>query len=116
MVVGIEELQVVPGRDRHTGVPRGRQPAVLTADVAHARGVVRGADVADVERGVIAAELDHDVVEVGRGLEPGLTADGDVLAALDEEERSTLVAEPDGEALRFDIRLQGERQTSFFAL
>ena len=47
--------------------------------------------------------------------EPANAADP-VLAALDEEERSTLVAEPDGEALRFDIRLQGERQTSFFAL
>jgi protocatechuate 3,4-dioxygenase alpha subunit len=31
--------------------------------------------------------------------------------------RSTLVAEPDGEGgLRFDVRLQGDRQTAFFAL
>lgn len=30
--------------------------------------------------------------------------------------RETLVARPDGDALRFDIRLQGDRQTEFFAV
>ena len=39
-----------------------------------------------------------------------------VLAALDADERATLVAEPAGEVLRFDIRLQGDRQTAFFAV
>lgn len=39
-----------------------------------------------------------------------------VLSELDSGERSTLVAQPDGDGLRFDIRLQGERQTVFFAL
>jgi protocatechuate 3,4-dioxygenase alpha subunit len=40
-----------------------------------------------------------------------------VLAGLDAERRSTLVAEPDGDdALRFDVRLQGERETVFFAV
>ena len=40
-----------------------------------------------------------------------------VLSGVDEGRRATLVAvpEPDG-ALRFDIRLQGDRQTVFFAL
>jgi protocatechuate 3,4-dioxygenase alpha subunit len=43
--------------------------------------------------------------------------DGDpVLASLDRGERETLVARPDGHALRFDIRLQGEQQTVFFAV
>jgi protocatechuate 3,4-dioxygenase alpha subunit len=32
----------------------------------------------------------------------------------DDALRSTLVARPDGDGLRFDIRLQGERQTAFF--
>lgn len=31
-------------------------------------------------------------------------------------DRATLVAEPSGDALRFDIRLQGERETVFFAV
>ncbi len=43
--------------------------------------------------------------------------DGDpVLAALDPGERDTLVARRDGDALRFDIRLQGDQQTVFFAV
>jgi protocatechuate 3,4-dioxygenase, alpha subunit len=47
--------------------------------------------------------------------EPANAADR-VLAALDDEQRATLVAVPDGDTLRFDIRLQGETQTAFFAL
>jgi protocatechuate 3,4-dioxygenase alpha subunit len=35
-------------------------------------------------------------------------------AALDGRQRTTLVARPDGDALRFDIHLQGERETVFF--
>ena len=37
-----------------------------------------------------------------------------VLMGLSEDERTTLVAESDGDGLRFDIRLQGERETTFF--
>lgn len=36
------------------------------------------------------------------------------LAALEPAERATLVARDEGETLRFDIRLQGEGQTTFF--
>jgi protocatechuate 3,4-dioxygenase, alpha subunit len=39
-----------------------------------------------------------------------------VLAALDPGERGSLVARMDGDGLTFDIRLQGEGQTTFFAL
>ena len=39
-----------------------------------------------------------------------------VLSSLPEDERATLVAVPEEGALRFDIRLQGERQTVFFAV
>jgi protocatechuate 3,4-dioxygenase alpha subunit len=39
-----------------------------------------------------------------------------VLSALDPAERATLVARPDGAGARFDIRLQGEGRTTFFAL
>jgi protocatechuate 3,4-dioxygenase alpha subunit len=39
-----------------------------------------------------------------------------ILSALDPESRATLVARDDDGALRFDIRLQGERQTAFFAV
>jgi len=38
-----------------------------------------------------------------------------VLAAVDERRRHTLVARREGAILRFDIRLQGEGETVFFA-
>ena len=39
-----------------------------------------------------------------------------VLAELGDDERTTLVALAEGGGLRFDIRLQGEGQTTFFAV
>jgi protocatechuate 3,4-dioxygenase alpha subunit len=39
-----------------------------------------------------------------------------ILSALEPGLRETLVAVADGESLRLDIHLQGERQTAFFAL
>ncbi len=39
-----------------------------------------------------------------------------VLATLDPAARSTLVANAEGGILRFDIHLQGDRETTFFAL
>ena len=42
--------------------------------------------------------------------------DDAVLVELDRVDRDTLIAQPDGDALRFDIRLQGNRQTVFFAV
>lgn len=39
-----------------------------------------------------------------------------VLRELDEADRALLVAVPDATTLRFDVRLQGERETPFFAV
>jgi protocatechuate 3,4-dioxygenase alpha subunit len=40
-----------------------------------------------------------------------------VLGAIpDARERATLIAVPDGDVLRFDVHLQGARQTAFFRL
>ena len=39
-----------------------------------------------------------------------------VLSALDPDQRATLVARSEDGGLRFDISLQGDRQTTFFAL
>jgi protocatechuate 3,4-dioxygenase alpha subunit len=41
-------------------------------------------------------------------------ADDAVLAALDPARRDTLLARADGDRLRFDIRMQGNRATVFF--
>jgi protocatechuate 3,4-dioxygenase alpha subunit len=39
-----------------------------------------------------------------------------VLSSLDEAQRATLVARDEGGVLRFDVRLQGEGETTFFAV
>jgi protocatechuate 3,4-dioxygenase alpha subunit len=39
-----------------------------------------------------------------------------VLGRVDPDRRATLLAQSDGEVLRFDIRLQGEPETVFFQL
>ena len=69
-----------------------------------------------------------DVVVFARGLlkhqltrayfpdEAEANAADPVLAQLSEEDRATLVAEPEDGALRFDIRMQGDRATVFFAV
>lgn len=68
-----------------------------------------------------------DVVVFARGLlrhqltriyfpdEQEANAADPVLSSLAPDERATLVAAADGDALRFDIRMQGESQTVFFA-
>ncbi len=48
--------------------------------------------------------------------EPANDRDPVLLGIPDADERSTLVAVADGDVLRFDVRLQGERQTAFFSL
>jgi protocatechuate 3,4-dioxygenase alpha subunit len=62
-----------------------------------------------------------DVLVFARGLLKHLVtrcyfsdAGDSVLSALDPADRETLVAVPEEGALRFDIRLQGDRQTVFF--
>jgi protocatechuate 3,4-dioxygenase alpha subunit len=64
-----------------------------------------------------------DVMVFARGLLRQLVtrcyfpgASDEVLEALDPDERETLVAREENGALRFDIWLQGDRQTVFFAV
>jgi protocatechuate 3,4-dioxygenase alpha subunit len=62
-----------------------------------------------------------DVMVFARGLLRHLAtrcyfpdASDEVLETLEPEQRQTLVAQEEDGALRFDVRLQGERQTVFF--
>jgi protocatechuate 3,4-dioxygenase alpha subunit len=64
-----------------------------------------------------------DVLVFARGLLKHLVTrcyftavDDPLLAALDPADRETLIAVPEDGALRFDIRLQGDGQTVFFAI
>jgi protocatechuate 3,4-dioxygenase alpha subunit len=60
--------------------------------------------------------LKHQLTRIYFPDEEEANAADPVLAALDAEARETLVAGPEGAGLRFDIRMQGDRATVFFAL
>jgi protocatechuate 3,4-dioxygenase alpha subunit len=59
--------------------------------------------------------LKHELTRVYFPDEPEANATDPVLSGLDDEARATLVAEAEDGALRFDIRMQGDRHTVFFA-
>jgi protocatechuate 3,4-dioxygenase alpha subunit len=59
--------------------------------------------------------LRHQLTRVYFPDEAEANAADPVLAALPEEDRRSLVAEAEDGALRFDVRMQGERATVFFA-
>jgi protocatechuate 3,4-dioxygenase alpha subunit len=58
--------------------------------------------------------LDRVVTRLFFPDEPELNRADPVLSALPDDRRATLLAEPDGDGLRFDIRLQGDGETVFF--
>jgi len=60
--------------------------------------------------------LKHQLTRVYFPDEAEANAADPVLAQLSEEDRATLVAEPEDGALRFDIRMQGDQATVFFAV
>ena len=60
--------------------------------------------------------LKHQFTRVYFPDEAEANAADPVLSSVPEEARATLVAEPEDGALRFDIRMQGERATVFFAV
>lgn len=59
--------------------------------------------------------LDRVVTRVYFGDEPGANAQDPVLRAVPAERRATLIAEPVEGGYRFDVHLQGPRETVFFA-
>lgn len=91
-----ELLTVKPGR-----VPwvdgRPQAPHLLVS--VFARGLLRR----------LATRMYFPDEEEANALDP-------VLSGLTPQERATLIARPEGRDLRFDIVLQGPRQTTFFAL
>lgn len=59
--------------------------------------------------------LKHELTRIYFPDEVEANAADPVLAGLDEEARATLVGEQEDGAMRFDIRMQGDRPTVFFA-
>jgi protocatechuate 3,4-dioxygenase alpha subunit len=78
-------------------------------------GRVDGVQAPHVDLSVFARGLLQRVVtRVYFPDEQDANAADPVLASIDEARRSTLVAEPVDDGLRFDIHLAGERETVFF--
>jgi protocatechuate 3,4-dioxygenase alpha subunit len=67
-------------------------------------------DVTVLARGL----LRHLVTRIYFPDETAANESDPTLCELDEADRTLLVATPDGDGLRFDIRLQGEHETPFF--
>jgi protocatechuate 3,4-dioxygenase, alpha subunit len=95
------------GRSRTDG--DGRFSFVITKPAALA-GQAPRLDVFVFARGL----LRHQLTRVYFPDEAGANAADPVLAGLEDDERSTLIAEQEDGALRFDIRMQGDRATVFF--
>jgi protocatechuate 3,4-dioxygenase, alpha subunit len=92
-------------------VKPGRVPVAMAAggDALQAPHV----DVSLFARGL----LDRVVTRIYFGDEEAANAQDPVLRSVPEDRRHTLIAEPDGDGgYTFDIRLQGEGETVFFAV
>jgi protocatechuate 3,4-dioxygenase, alpha subunit len=59
--------------------------------------------------------LKHQLTRIYFPDEAEANAADPVLSSLDESDRARLVAERDDDSLRFDIHLQGDRETIFFS-
>lgn len=88
----------------------GRFSFVVTKPAALPGGAPR-LDIFVFARGL----LRHQLTRVYFPDEAEANAVDPVLSGLDEAARSTLIAEQEDGALRFDIRMQGDRATVFFA-
>jgi protocatechuate 3,4-dioxygenase, alpha subunit len=76
-----------------------------------------GLQAPHLEVGVFARGLlKHAVTRIYFPDEEAANAADPVLSSLDEAARATLVAQAEGDGLRFDIRLQGPGHTTFFAI
>lgn len=111
-----------PG-DEHAGF-RGFGRASAEPDGEFAMLIVKPAAVAGGDGTHEAPHIDVSVFARGLlkrvvtrlyfGDEEAANAADPVLAAIDPDRRSTLIARPSEDGYRFDIRLQGEGETVFF--
>jgi protocatechuate 3,4-dioxygenase alpha subunit len=60
--------------------------------------------------------LDRVVTRMYFADEAAANAEDPILSAVDASRRATLLAAPDGDGFRFDIRLRGDRETVFFSV
>ena len=109
----IEVWDAVSARWGRSGTDaEGRFSFVVAKPSGGAEGQAPRLDVHVFARGL----LKHQLTRIYFPDEAEANAADPVLSSLPEEERQTLVAEAEEGALRFDIRMQGERATVFFAV
>ena len=107
----VEVWDSVAGRWGRSGTDAdGRFTFVVTKPAARP-GEAPRLDVLVFARGL----LRHQLTRLYFPDEADANAADPVLSALDDADRATLVAEGEDGALRWDIRLQGDRATVFFA-
>jgi protocatechuate 3,4-dioxygenase alpha subunit len=110
---GMIELWDAAGRWGRSGTDaEGRFSFVVAKPRAGAAGDAPRLDVHVFARGL----LKHQLTRIYFPDEAAANAADPVLSRLPEEERATLVAEAEDGALRFDIHMQGDRATVFFAV
>lgn len=130
----VETWQADPdGRFDHPDDPRGavagfrgfgRCPtddageyAILTRKPGPVPGPDGAPQAPHIDVSVFARGLLHRVVtRIYFADEAAANAADPVLGSVPEQRRPTLLAVPDGDGYRFDIRLQGEHETVFFAV
>lgn len=107
----VEVWQATEGRWGRSGTDAEGRFSFLLAKPSALDGEAPRLDVYVFSRGL----LRHQLTRMYFPDEVAANAADPVLAALAPEDRATLVAQAENGALRFDIRLQGERATVFFA-
>jgi protocatechuate 3,4-dioxygenase alpha subunit len=106
----IEAWDSVGGRWGRCGTDQSGSFSFLVAKPRARPGEAPHLDLLVFARGL----LRHQLTRLYFPDERTANAADPVLARLGEAERSTLVARSESGALRFDVRLQGDRQTVFF--
>jgi protocatechuate 3,4-dioxygenase alpha subunit len=107
----IEVWDAMGGRWGRCGTTADGSFTFVVSKPERSRGHAPHLDVFVFARGL----LRHQLTKVYFPDEEDANAADRVLAGLTHEDRSTLVARDDPEGLRFDIRMQGDGATVFFA-
>ncbi len=108
----IEAWDAAGGRWGRSGTDADGRFSFVAAKPPALQGAAPRLDIYVFARGL----LKHQLTRMYFPDEPEANASDPVLSSLPEADRAVLVAEQEDGAVRFDIRMQGERQTVFFAL
>jgi protocatechuate 3,4-dioxygenase alpha subunit len=106
----IEVWDAAGGRWGRSGTDADGRFSFVVTKPAALPGQAPRLDVYVFARGL----LRHQLTRIYFPDEAEANASDPVLSSLDEDDRATLVAEQGDGAIRFDIRMQGERATVFF--